>query len=199
MTIYLDIEILDWFSDPEIVKLEKWRQHASLRFGLATTHTESDGFQVWWPDQVAALYHYIRGADGPLVTWNGDEFDLPYLIVQAIKAGATIDPWTELPGSLDLMSLIRQQSKRIDGKERWYKLDVIAQSNLGRGKIGHGDEAAEWLRSGDAELVRRAAEYCQDDVQLVMDLHAKLIAGESLICPARPDLREFRELHIKLA
>lgn len=208
MTTYLDIEILDWFQDPAIAALPRWRQHAALRFGLATTYIDNGvdargqedcGWQTWWPDDIKQLWLSIVRASGPIVTWNGDEFDIPYLIVQAVRAGITTDPWRDLPESLDLMALIRHESKRLSGKERWYKLEVIAQANLGRGKIGHGDEAAAWLRSGDPELIQRAADYCRDDVQLLIDLYARLRSGEPLICPARPDRREYDELRIFLS
>ena len=113
--IYLDIEILDWFGDPEIAKLEKWRQHAHLRFGLATTYSAREGFRTWWPDEIAPLYARMCEQPGPIVTWNGDSFDIPYMIVQAVRAGATIDPWELLPPSLDLMALIMRESKRLTG------------------------------------------------------------------------------------
>lgn len=207
MATYLDIEILDWFSDPQIANLPRWRQHAALRFGLATTYGYSSSrdsdqveyaFQTWHSSSIGQLYGYLASCEAPIVTWNGDEFDLPYLITLAIRAGVTTNPWHELPESLDLMSLIRRESKRLDGKERWYKLEVIAQANLGRGKIGHGDECAAWLRSGDPELIQKAAEYCQDDVQLVKELHELLLSGLPLICPARPDRREYKPLMIHL-
>lgn len=201
MTLYLDVEILDWFQDENIAKLEKWRQHAALRFGLATTYVDEfeAGFATWMPNDLGALWRLLMISAGPIVTWNGDEFDIPYLLVHGTIGGFTSnDPWADLPRSLDLMTLIRRESKRIDGKERWYKLDVIAQANLGRGKIAHGDEAAEWLRSGDPDLIQKAAEYCKDDVQLVRELHQLLLNGTGLICPARPDRREYKELHIWL-
>jgi hypothetical protein len=198
VTIYLDVEVLDFFNDPEIAPLPRWRQHAALRFGLATTYDSANGFTTYWPDDIGALWHALCTIPGPIVTWNGDAFDIPYLIVQAVRMGITRDPWQELPDSLDLMALIQRESKRMSGKERWYKLDVIAYANLGRSKIGHGDEAAAWLRSGDPELIQQAAAYCQDDVQLVRDLHAQLLAGSPLICPSRPDRREYEELRIGL-
>jgi hypothetical protein len=207
MTIYLDIEILDWFQDPEIAKLPRWRQHAALRFGLATTYIDNGrdaqgqediGWTTWWPDSIKALWLDICRSSGPLVTWNGDEFDIPYLIVQAVREGITTDPWQQLPESLDLMSLIRRESKRMEGKERWYKLEAIAYANLGRGKIGHGDEAAAWLRSGDPALIAQAADYCRDDVQIVKELHERLLSGLPLICPARPERREYQELRVML-
>ncbi len=198
MTIYLDIEILDWFQDPEIAKLPRWRQHAALRFGLATTYDENNGWLTWWPDQIKDLWLRICTTPGPIVTWNGDEFDIPYLIVQAVREGITTDPWQQLPPSFDLMALIRRESKRMDVKERWYKLEAIAYANLGRGKIGHGDEAAAWLRSGDPALIAQAADYCRDDVQLVKELHERLLSGLSLICPARPERREYQELRVTL-
>lgn len=207
MAIYLDLEVCDWFQDEAIAALPRWKQHAALRFGLATTcidnGTDTDGqqdagWQTWRGGDLFYLWRELTTMPGPIVTWNGDEFDIPYLIVQAVRGGLTTDPWSELPDSLDLMALIRRESKRLEGKERWYKLEVIALVNLGRGKISHGDEAAAWLRSGDPELIQRAADYCRDDVQLVMDLHARLLSGEPLICPARPERREYRELRIYL-
>jgi hypothetical protein len=207
VTIYLDLETLDFFNDPAIAPLPRWRQHAALRFGLATTYVdngrdaqgqEDAGWATWWPDRIKALWLHVCQSSGPIVTWNGDEFDIPYLIVQAVRTGITTDPWQQLPESLDLMALIRRESKRLEGKERWYKLDVIAYHNLGRSKISSGDEAAAWLRSGDPELIQKAADYCRDDVQLIIDLHQRLLAGEPLICPARPDRREYTELKIVL-
>lgn len=199
MPTYFDVEILDWFADPAIASLEKWRQHSAMRFGLASVYGTPEGYGTFWADEIGALWRYLTIADGPIVTWNGDEFDIPYLITMAVRGGyTTYNPWAELPQSLDLMTMIRKESKRIDGKERWYKLDVIAQANLGRGKIGHGDEAAEKLRSGDPELIRQAAEYCQDDVRLVKELHELLLSGAPLVCPARPDRREYKALEIWL-
>jgi len=199
MTVYFDVEILDWFQDEHITKLEQWRQHAALRFGLATTYADDHGFSTWMPAEIGALWRYLCISPGPIVTWNGDQFDLPYILTQATIAGFTTNnPWSELPGSLDLMTQIRKYTKRIDGKERWYKLDVVALANLGREKIAHGDQAAEWLRSGDPALIEKAAEYCRDDVQIVKFLHDRLTRGEGLILPARPERREFRELRITL-
>jgi DNA polymerase elongation subunit (family B) len=200
MTVYFDVEILDWFQDPDIARLPRWRQHSALRFGLATTYSTFTGeYTTWMPDEIRALWKHLTQEPDLIVTWNGDEFDIPYIITQAIKGGYTTnDPWAALPQSLDLMSLIRRESKRLTGKERWYKLEVITQANLGRGKIGHGDEAASWLRSGDPELIRQAAEYCQDDVQLIRELHEQLLRGSPLVCPSRVDRREYDILRIGL-
>jgi RNase_H superfamily len=195
--IYLDLETLDFFSDPTIAALPRFRQLAALRFGLATTFDAERGCITWWPHQLADLWDALCTSE-QIVTWNGDEFDLPYLIIQVVRAELTTDPWAELPASLDLMDLVKREAKRQTGKERWYKLDTIAQANLGRSKIGHGDEAAAWLRSGDDVLVDQAAAYCRDDVQIVVDLHQQLLDGKPLVCPARPDRREYNELIVSL-
>lgn len=205
MPTFLDIEILDWFSDPAIASLEPWRQHRMMRFGLATTYgllsdrnfNEGErGFITWEEHEIASLYNYIVGTGETIVTWNGDMFDIPYLITHATRLGVTNDAWGELPPSLDLMMLIRRATKLMEAKERWYKLEVITMANLGRGKISHGDEAALWLRSGDPELIQKAAEYCQDDVQLIMDLYALLERGLPLNCPKRPDRREYNDVWV---
>jgi hypothetical protein len=196
-TIYLDLEVLDCFQDPHIAKLPRFRQLAAMRFGLATTYAEPLGMVTWWPEQIGDLWERLTSCSR-IVGWNSDEFDIPYLIVQAVRLRLTHDPWGELPPTLDLMDLIKRETKRLDGKERWYKLDVIAWHNLGRNKISSGDEAAAWLRSGERALIQKAADYCKDDVQLVIDLHRKLLAGEPLICPARPDRREYQEVRVYL-
>lgn len=195
--IYLDLETLDWFQDPAIAVLPRWQQLAAVRFGIAVTWDEGNGFRTWLPEQLADLWRELIALQ-PAVGWNIDEFDLPKLAIDALRTGASRDPWTEIGGTIDLMTLIRKEAKRLEDKERWYKLATIAEANLGRSKTGSGEQAVVWLRSGDRDQFFQAISYCHEDVQLVRDLHGLLLNGVGLICPPRPDRAETTTLTIHL-
>jgi len=177
MLIYLDIETTSFFSDPEIARLPRAQQIPALaaHFGVAVTWDAVDGWRTWYAGDVTDLWEALRG--NQIAGWNVIHFDVPLIQQAASLAGAPdpgLDPWT----ALDLFAEIRTRTSR------WYKLEEIAQANLGRGKSGDGQQAAEWLRSGDLALTIRAADYCRLDVQLVIDLHA-LARTVGLLLPAR--------------
>lgn len=187
MLIYLDTETEKFFSDPDIARLPREAQIPALagHFGCAVTYDAQRGWREWWPEQVRALWHTLR--DNQIAGWNVIHFDVP-LIQQAASLAGESDPGLDSWTALDLFAEIRTRT------QRWYKLEEIAQANLGRGKSGDGQSAAEWLRSGDATLRQRAIEYCRLDVQLVIDLHA-LAQSDGLVLPPRArddDLTTYR-------
>lgn len=197
-TIYLDIETTRWFDAPELAHLPRWQQIAHLPIGIIITWDADQGWREWRQEQTPALWAELTAPATQVVTWNGDEFDLPVIAVAARSSGYGGTPEVDPLTSFDLMAWIIKESKRLDGKGRWYKLDVIAQANLGRGKLADGKQAAVWLASGSEADRAQALAYCRDDVQILRDLHARLLAGEPLICPARPERREYRELALTL-
>lgn len=177
MLIYLDTETTRFFQDPEIARLPRAQQIPALAayIGVAVTYDAVTGWRTWWPGDMATLWMTLRG--NQIAGWNVILFDVPLIRQAAALAGMSdpgLDPWT----TLDLFAEIRTRTSR------WYKLEEIAVANLGHGKSGDGQAASEWLRSGDADLTRRAAEYCRLDVQLVIDLH-QLAQTTGLACPAR--------------
>lgn len=182
--IFLDIETLDLFSDPHFRGLSRFQQIAALRFGLAVTHdTETGVWREWFPDALPALWQYLAGTE--LCGWNILDFDLPVIAHNLAQVHNIADGGPGHFGRIvDLFDDIRRETGR------WYKLDLIAEVNLGRKKIAHGTQAPEWLLSGDPELVRRAAEYCRDDVALVVELYRILAEGKGIKLPARPERYE---------
>lgn len=193
--IYLDIETLDFFQDAHIKALPRNQQLKAMRFGCAVTCTVStDGAQLWreWTtDQIETLYFYLCYAKEPIAGWNSLAFDWPVILNSAERAGVQLlEIEHETVRHADLFDFIRQWTGR------WYSLEVIAQHNLGRGKLADGQKAAEWLRSGDADLVAKALEYCRYDVQLTMDLAAILRSGEPLRLPPRAQRQEWNEVLI---
>lgn len=219
--LLLDLETLDTFS--AYAHLPRPAQLAALRFGLATVYDiDHQRWEQFWSDAVLAwpfcgetpsalgmasivqgpqtleaLWAYLLDA-APVVGWNIREFDIPYLMLQlAQRRIDRRDLWeTRLP-MIDLFAIIKEVSRTTTGVERWYKLDVVAQATLGRGKTADGATASAWLASNDPALVRRAAEYCRNDVALVHDLwHAAQTTG--MICPPRPERGETGTLCITL-
>lgn len=184
--IYLDIETLDFFQDPHIAALPRGDQIAAIRFGCAVTH---DSVAETWREWLDAddLLRYLRHGRSSLCGWNIIDFDLPVIgnSAKSQSGPASIQ-------AIDLFDLIRQATGR------WYKLDVVAQENLGRQKLSHGQQATEWLRSGDPAQMAKALEYCREDVQLVVDLHQLLLDGEALRLPPRLARREENEILFSL-
>lgn len=195
--IYLDIETLDFFQDVHIARLPREAQLAAMRFGCAVTyHSRLEQWREWRTP--SRLLDKLIWDWNPVVGWNILDFDLPVIANNAVARGWT--PGEQLPYAeswrdclsasriIDLMALIR------DATRRWYSLETVAVTNLGRGKLADGQQAAEWLRSGGPEQIARALEYCRHDVQLVIDLHAILLRGEPLRLPPRAKRQEINEM-----
>lgn len=186
--IYWDIETLDFFQDPHIKRLPRAEQIQAIRFGIGV---------ILWPDgmveynEPTEMYHDLCWSGYKTVGWNTLGFDWPIVIASAQRVGYPIlEVEHETVQHIDLFDAIRQATGR------WYKLDVVADANLSRQKLAHGQQATEWLRSGDPEQIQRCFEYCQEDVQLVADLHAILLSGQPLTLPPRPERGEINEVRI---
>lgn len=182
MAMFLDIETLDFFADPHIKSLPRDRQLKAMRLGCAVTCGEHGDFVEWFPRDLNDLWNELGEAD-LIVGWNIVDFDLPVL-------NANCDDQYDLSGipCYDIFAEIRRATGR------WYKLEDVAQANLGRGKLADGQMAAEWLRSGDEALIAKAVQYCQHDVQLTVDLYAILLHGDPLRLPPRLARQEINEI-----
>lgn len=191
---YFDIETLDRFEDARIKRLPRDQQLQAMRFGCAVVRVGAERHEYLHDgDQgVAALYTWMMTSGHTAVGWGILGFDW-FVICHGVGK-----PFAPTPALLDLRQVVidatntKRYGSTRKGKRggRWYGLDVIAQENLGRGKTGSGADAPLWLRSGDPAQVRRALDYCNEDVQLVQDLHAILLRGEALLLPCRPDRHE---------
>lgn len=186
--IYLDIETLDFFSDPQIKVLPRAEQLAALRFGCAVTYNAAADEWLEW-DSVMDLWPYLRTRGTTVCGWNIIDFDWPVLRANVASYDGYLLESGHEPEAVDLFAEIRRTTGR------WYKLEEVAQANLGRGKLADGQLAAEWLRSGDPELVRKAMVYCRHDVELTISLHSRLLGGDPLILPPRAARQELNEIH----
>src|SRR5262245_13339643 len=114
--IYLDIETVRFFSDPDIKRLPRTQQIGALAayFGVALTYDEQAGWRTWTPQQVKDLWAALRGQT--ICGWNIVSFDVPVVQGAAVLAGYSdpgLDPWY----AFDLFAEIRTRTGR------WYKLE----------------------------------------------------------------------------
>lgn len=190
MTVFLDIETLDFFQDAHIKALPRDQQLKAMRFGCAVTYNDAaDEWLEWQAHAIADLYVYLGYMPKAAITgWNIKDFDWPVICNNAMIINSALRSCS--PELYDPFDLIRQKTGR------WYSLETVAQHNLGRGKLADGQKAAEWLRSGDADLIAKAFEYCRYDVQLTMDLAAILKRGDPLRLPPRTQRQELNEVLI---
>jgi DEAD/DEAH box helicase domain-containing protein len=126
-------------------------------FGLAAgvTWDEQNRFRVWYEQDAAALIEELARFDR-IITFNGERFDFQVLS----KYG---DARALYPKSLDLLAdLKRKLGFRL-------KFESLVQATLNRGKSGAGELAVAWWRAGEKDKV---VAYCQQDVQLLVDVVA---------------------------
>lgn len=210
--VVLDIETLDFFGDAHIKRLPRPVQLLAMRFGMATIYnTDSGEWKQYWPApdvvELPDVTCYAAGSDAlcflwkdlvnqAVLGWNIFDFDIPFLMLHLSRRGYDNDPWLDPMQIIDLMAQCKAASKAF-GRERWYKLQDISLANLGQGKDGDGQQAALWLREGDADERQAAARYCKNDVQLCLDLfmHAQ---GPGLLLPGRPERGEAGDLRLWL-
>ena len=147
--IYFDIETLRISNEVE----GGWSNIAQFGLAVAITWDSQNQFRRWFEADAKALIAELAQFDR-IVSFNGDRFDFEvlrgYHPVDAICAK-----------SFDLLAdLQRRLGFRI-------KLDDLARETLQNQKTGNGLEIVQWWREGRKEEV---CKYCENDVQLLVDL-----------------------------
>ena len=111
-----------------------------------------------------------------IVSFNGDDFDLPYLFNRALRLDI---PLMDIPISMREKMTFWKDAVHIDlykffgiramqtyafaAKYKTISLDAISKALLGRGKTGNG----KWVKDMNYEEL---ISYCMNDAQLTMDL-----------------------------
>ena len=130
-----------------------WHNTHLMRVSVAVTWSEEDGFRRWPESEAKALISYLTSHDR-VISYNGDGFDSKVLSFYG-------DVSEIHKRSLYLATALRKNlGHRI-------RLQSIAQPTLGAGKTADGLTALRWWKEGKVELI---AEYCEQDVQVLVDL-----------------------------
>jgi hypothetical protein len=130
------------------------------------------GWRDWTQSLVHLLWTHLSMPNTRVVGWDILEYDLP------IIRNCAQQPETPLQ-TLDLSAQIEAATRR------HYKLDSVARTNLGRGKIQDTQIVIGWLRSGDPISMEKATGHCHNNAQLVFDLMKLIKQGQPLILPGR--------------
>ncbi|MGB2868840.1 MAG: ribonuclease H-like domain-containing protein [Bacteroidota bacterium] len=130
-----------------------WNNIHRMRVSVAVTWCQEDGFKRWDEASVPALIHYLAKFRR-IISFNGDGFD-----TRVLSYYGNVYPVAQR--SFDLLVDLKQRIGRRLG------LDSLARATLGKGKSADGLTALRWWKEGKIELI---AEYCQQDVQVMVDL-----------------------------
>ncbi len=150
--------VTEIYLDTETLKLSHevpggWSRICDFELAVGVTWDHQHQFRLWYePDAAALIEELIRFER--IITFNGERFDF-----QVLSRYGDVRPL--YPKSQDLLvDLKRKLGHRV-------KLESLVQATLGRGKSGAGELAVTWWRAGQRE---RVVAYCQQDVQLMVDL-----------------------------
>lgn len=193
--IYLDIETLDFFQDEHIKAIpDRNDQLKAIRFGIAVTFdSDNNQWYDWTTDEAFRLLFSLAQSQTqnvPIVGWNIKGFGLPVIANSTTGIAKRNDYYNLLATGniIDLFDDIRKTTGR------WYKLEEVSSANLNSHKLADGQTATHWLRTGDPDALQKAFDYCRQDVQLVIDLHNHLLAGNSLLLPHRAHRQELNDI-----
>jgi DEAD/DEAH box helicase domain-containing protein len=149
--IYLDVETLRLSHEVP----GGWSNIRQFGLALAVTWDAQRRFRHWFEEDAGQLVSAL-GRFSRVITFNGDRFDF-----EVLRAYASVEQLQTK--SFDLLAdLKRRLGHRV-------KLDDLASQTLGSTKSGSGLDAVAWWRAGDKDKV---VEYCEKDVQLLIDLVA---------------------------
>lgn len=130
-----------------------WDNIHLMRVAVAVSWSPEDGFRQWEESAAAELIRYLSGF-GRIFSFNGDGFDSRVLShygdVARINAG-----------SFDLLTDLKRRLRHR------LSLDSLAQATLNVGKTANGLLSLQWWKEGKVQLI---ADYCRQDVQVLIDL-----------------------------
>jgi len=148
--VYYDIE-----TQKSAAEVGGWNNVHLMRVSVAITWSTDDDFRRWNEADVPNLLPYLSRFD-KVVSFNGDGFDSKVLSYYG----------NPLPITLKSFDVLADLSKRLGHR---LKLDSLAHATLGIGKTADGLVALQWWKEGKVDQI---AEYCKQDVRVLIDIVA---------------------------
>lgn len=146
--VYYDVE-----TQKSADEVGGWANVDQMLVSVAVGWSSRDGFRRWQEHEMPTFIAYLIQFDR-IISYNGDSFDSKVLShygdVSLLKKK-----------SFDL----HRKLKEILGHR--IGLDAVAQATLGSGKTADGLTALRWWKEGQVEKI---AQYCEQDVQVLVDL-----------------------------
>ena len=164
MLAYLDIETTSLkASDGMIVAI-----------GLLKGEKPEVRFAGTLQEERAALEWFCRELEGctTLVTWNGAEFDVPFLFTRAVFHSIDLGELLEI-SMLDLYGWCRGHMILSS-----YKLESVGRFlNINKSQMFHGGDVLTLFKlagQGDFEARKLIVEHCKEDIVLLKLVHERL-------------------------
>ena len=189
-------------ADNEITAITIGRNGRKTTFGCGEYKEHQDNVQYYkCADESALLLAFLEVWNGSLYSpdvvtgWNIEFFDIPYLVNRIRKVlgsdhAERLSPWKMLreykvnsrgrdcicyaPIGIAVLDYIQLYRKFTYTEQESYRLDYIAQVELGEGKIDYRDEGYSDLDDLRLRNFQRYIEYNIRDVEIVERLEDKL-------------------------
>ncbi len=130
-----------------------WDHIDKLGVSVACAYdSKTDEFMAFKEDELGKLIDLM--SNRLVIGYNIRGFDIPVLAPYGLKAGK-LDVFDIM---YDLEALTRQ---------RYLKLEAVAQGTLGTGKTADGLMAVEWWKQGQ---IQKLIDYCTMDVKVTRDI-----------------------------
>lgn len=130
-----------------------WENIHLMRLAVGVTWDSREGFRHWDETKAPDLIQYLASFD-KILSFNGDGFDS-----RVLSFYGTVTPI--LRRSFDLLVDLKQRlGHRLS-------LESLARATLHVGKSASGLQSLQWWKEGKVDLI---VEYCQQDVQVLVDL-----------------------------
>lgn len=196
-TCIMDIECVDeeGFPDPErnpIICVTCWDSfdddYTTLLWQPGGAAGEAPDLSVGerhrvlrYPDEVSmlkGLASYVRERDPDILSgWNFVEFDIPYIVKRMAALGLKAEDLARIPGQTErnavrgrsIFDLLGAYRKMHQAQKESYRLDAIAEEELGVTKVRYAGTITELWRSDQKRLV----EYNYRDVELCVGIDKK--------------------------
>ncbi len=132
-------------------------------------------------DMLTGLVAYLHENDPDVLTgWNFTDFDMPYIQQRMVAIGLQPEALGRIPGFISkrfdtcmgrvVFDLMKGYEKLHEGKQPSYRLDYIAEQEIGKNKVRYTGTLCELWRSSPARLL----EYNKIDVDLCVELNKKI-------------------------
>jgi DEAD/DEAH box helicase domain-containing protein len=153
-----------------------WGNIHLMRVSIAISWSPGDLFRRWEEPRMGEFIAYLSKFR-KIISFNGDGFDSRVLSFYGDVSEINRN-------SFDLLSDLKKKLGRR------LRLDSLAQGTLGIGKSADGLAALRWWKEGKIDQI---AAYCQQDVQVLIDLVA---FARSHGYVSYPDLNTLRSVQV---
>ena len=164
MLAYLDIETTSLKASDGMV----------VAIGLLKGEEPEVRFASTVQEERAALEWFCGELEGctTLVTWNGAEFDVPFLLTRAVFHSIDLSKLLEI-SMLDLYEWCRGHMLLSS-----YKLESVGRFlGINKSQVFHGSDILtlfKLVEQGDFEARRLIVEHCKEDIILLKLVHERL-------------------------